>query len=80
MGSNMYADFSREQVNAFLQDLTEQPRTLEIEGVAEAFSDEMILAEMELSRFKKAAVAGEVFESRSDKLARLKRMHPADLR
>jgi|GEM_PF-2994380 len=75
----MYADFSRDQVKAFLQDLTEQPRSMEIETVAEGFSDEMILAEMELSRFKTATKHGEVFQSRAERLMRLNRIHPADM-
>jgi len=75
----MYADFSRDQVSAFLQDLTDQPRSMEIETVAENFSDEMILAEMELARFKATAERGEVFETRAERLMRLNRVHPADL-
>ncbi len=75
----MYADFSTDQVKAFLQDLTEQPRSMEIETVAEGFSDEMILAEMELSRFKAATSAGEVYQTRAERLMRLNRVHPADL-
>lgn len=75
----MYADFSRDQVKAFLQDLTDQPRSMEIETVAESFSDDMILAEMELARFKDATARGEVFQSRTEKLMRFNRIHPADL-
>lgn len=75
----MYADFSRDQVKAFLQDLTEQPRSMEIETVAESFSDEMILAEMELARFKAATNEGEIFQTRAERLMRLNRIHPADL-
>ena len=75
----MYADFSTEQVNAFLQELTEQPRSLEIASVAESFSDDTILAEMELARFKKASETGEVYETRQEILMRLNRTHPADL-
>lgn len=75
----MYADFSGDQVRAFLQDLTEQPRSMGVETVAESFSDEMILAEMELARFKDAASKGKVFESRTERLMKLNRIHPADL-
>lgn len=75
----MYADFSRDQVNAFLEDLTEQPRSEDVDTVAENFSDEMILAAMELSRFKKAAEKGEKFQSREQKIMHMTRMHPADL-
>ena len=75
----MYADFSRDQVKAFLEDLTDQPKSMELETVAEAFSDEMILAEMELSRFKSATANGEVFETRAERLMRLNKIHPADL-
>ena len=75
----MYADFSADQVNAFLQDLTEQPRSVEVAGFAETFSDDMILAEMELQRFKTAVANGELFESRAERIARLSRFHPADL-
>jgi len=52
---------------------------MELETVAEAFSDEMILAEMELSRFKSATANGEVFETRTERLMRLNKIHPADL-
>ncbi len=75
----MYADFSRDQVKAFLQDLTDQPRSLELDTVSENFSDEMILAEMELARCKTATANGEAFESRAERLMRLNRIHPADL-
>ena len=75
----MYADFSHDQVTAFLQDLTDQPKSLEIESVAETFSEDMILAEMELARFKTAAAKDEVYETRAEVLMRLNRVHPADL-
>ncbi len=75
----MYADFSNDRVKAFLQDLTEQPRSMEIETVAESFSDETILAEMELARFKNASENGLPFESRAEILMRLNRIHPADM-
>ena len=71
----MYADFSHDTVNAFLRELTEQPVA---DSRAEDFSDEMILAQMELTRFKKASRAGEDFVPRADKLSGLIRIHPAD--
>lgn len=75
----MYADFSRDQVNAFLQDLTDQPQTGAIDGVAEDFSDEMFLAQMELSRFKATKLRGEQFVPRRDAFRGRARIHPADL-
>ncbi len=75
----MYADFSSDQVNAFLQDLIEQPQSIEVAGVAETFSDDMILAEMELQRFKSCVANGSVFEGRPERIERITRLHPADL-
>ena len=71
----MYADFSHDTVNAFLRELTDQPV---VNNRAEDFSDEMILAQMELTRFKTAARDGAAFEPRSDKLSGPVRIHPAD--
>lgn len=71
----MYADFSHDTVNAFLRELTDQPV---VDTRAEDFSDEMLLAQMELSRFKKAARSGKAFVPRSDKLSGPIRIHPAD--
>ena len=75
----MYADYSTDQVKAFLEDLTNQQHTIGANAVTESFSDEMILAEMELSRFKKSAENGEEFKSRQELLMKLNRIHPADL-
>lgn len=71
----MYADFSHDTVNAFLRELTEQPAE---DGRAEDFSDEMILAQMELTRFKTAAREGRTFVPRTDRLSGPIRIHPAD--
>ncbi len=71
----MYADFSNDTVNSFLRELTDQPVA---DSRAEDFSDEMILAQMELTRFKKAARTGEEFTPRSDALNGPVRIHPAD--
>lgn len=71
----MYADFSHDTVNAFLRELTDQPV---VDTKAEDFSDEMMLAQMELTRFKNATRKGEVFEPRSEKLSGPIRIHPAD--
>ena len=71
----MYADFSHDTVNAFLRELTEQPVAV---SRAEDFSDEMILAQMELTRFKDATRSGETFVPRSDMLSGPVRIHPAD--
>jgi len=59
----MYADYSTDQVKAFLEDLTNQQHTIGANAVTESFSDEMILAEME----------------RQELLMKLNRIHPADL-
>ena len=75
----MYADYSTDQVKAFLEDLTNQQRTIGANAVTESFSDEMILAEMELARFKTASEKGEEFKSRQEMLMKLNRIHPADL-
>jgi len=75
----MYADFSRDQVNAFLSDLTEQPEAGAVESMAEAFSDDMILAQMELARLKAARLHGHQYIPRETLLARRPRVHPSDL-
>lgn len=72
----MYADFSHDTVNAFLRELTDQP--VADDGAAEAFSDEMILAQMELTRFKKSNQTGERFVPRAERLSGPVRIHPAD--
>ena len=71
----MYADFSHDTVNAFLRELTDQPV---VDSRAEDFSDEMLLAQMELTRFKNAARDGKTFVPRADKLSGPIRIHPAD--
>ena len=75
----MYADFSTDQVNAFLSDLTAQHDAGSVERMAEAFSDEMLLAHMELSRFKANHRNGQEFIPRDMLLAHPVRLHPSDL-
>lgn len=75
----MYADYSSDQVRAFLEELTEQPRSEEVDTVAEKFSDDMMLAAMELARFKKSVAEGTSFEPRAEKIMRMTRIHPADM-
>lgn len=74
----MYADYSRDQVNAFLSDLIEQPVADGLSDVAESFSDDMILAQMELARYKSCKTSGERFVPRDILLEGLPRVHPAD--
>lgn len=74
----MYADYSRDQVNAFLSDLTSQPKAGAVEHVAEAFSDEMFIAVMELSRFKKCHAENKPFVARNKLFGNAVRVHPAD--
>ena len=74
----MYADFSRDQVNAFLVELTSQPEAGAVERMAEAFSDDTILAHMELARFKQARADNVPFVPREDRLPKRARPHPAD--
>lgn len=75
----MYADYSTEQMNAFLSDLTAQPKAGDVERISEAFSDEMLLAHMELSRLKDARQSGQTFIPRDALLAQPVRLHPSDL-
>ena len=75
----MYADISRDQVNAFLSELTSQPEAGAVENVAEAFSDEMIIAQMELARMKACRAKGKPFVTRAAHLPLRARAHPADL-
>ena len=77
-GDGMYADYSRDQVNAFLSELTRQPAAGAVERMAEAFSDDMLAAHMELARYKQAHAAGERFVPRADLLPKRARLHPAD--
>ena len=77
-GDGMYADYSRDQVNAFLSELTRQTEAGAVERMAESFSDEMLAAHMELSRYKKAHANGERFIPRADLLPKRARLHPAD--
>lgn len=75
----MYADFSQEKVNGFLSELTQQPVAPALNRMAEDFSDDMILAQMELTRYKAAVAAGDQFVPRSNALAARARIHPADM-
>ena len=75
----MYADFSSDRVNAFLSDLTAQPAAGDVERMAESFSDEMMLAHMELSRLKASRLSGQRFIPRDELLAQPVRLHPSDL-
>lgn len=74
----MYADFSHERVKAFFKELTTEPEQSGKHIFAEDFSDEMILAEMELARFRKAKVERRTFVQRREKLLSYRRAHPAD--
>ena len=74
----MYADYSRDQVNSFLSDLTAQRFVGDAEQISEAFSDDMMLAHMELARLKKARADGTPFVPRGDILPKRARLHPAD--
>ena len=75
----MYADYSRDQVNALLADLTSQPEVGAVEHMAETFSDDTIMVQMELARFKAAREAGKAFVPRIDALPSRARRHPADM-
>ena len=74
----MYADYSRDQINAFLTDLTNHQVTKETNGMAEDFSDDMIMATMELQRYKKAEARNETFVPRAERLMQMRSVHPAD--
>ena len=75
----MYADFSKERIDTFLRDLTGQPDQGAFEQISEDLLDDIMLAQMEMARFRTARDKGRDFVARARMLAGRPRLHPADL-
>ncbi len=74
----MYADFTKDRIDMFLRDIAGQPSCDELSETSEDLLDEIMMAQMEMARHRRAAETGNFFAPRSEKLAGCARIHPAD--
>jgi hypothetical protein len=75
----MYADFSKDRIDAFLKDIAGQDETSAFEQVSEDLLDDIMLAQMEMSRYRAAKAQNLDFVPRARKFVEPARVHPADM-
>ncbi len=74
----MYADFTKDRIDAFLRDISGEPSEPEMAAVSEDLLDEILLAQMEMARLRASRVANCNFVPRAAALAAIPRIHSGD--